>query len=90
MSACKMDAVFHLEERYSKVSIAYSTNGEKEEVERVVNEITSSYDLKPNIYNSSISGGREVVVIEYNDDYDRIAGDIFEKIIKALGITDCQ
>ena len=46
--------------------------------------------MKPEIHVTSISNGREVLVIEYHDDISRESGAIFEEIIKALDIKVCN
>jgi hypothetical protein len=84
-----MDAEYHGEERFSKLSIAYTTEQDRESIEKALAEITPNSDLVPNIYTSDISNGRKVLVIEYHDDYDRDAGKIFEELMKKLDIKIC-
>lgn len=81
-----MDAQVRSEEKFSKLSIAYKGKQEEDLVNSVVDSIVSKYKIKPEMYVTSISNGRNVLVIEYEDDEDRVAGDIFEKIIKTLDI----
>lgn len=81
-----MDAQVRSEEKFSKLSIAYKGKQEEELVNSVVDGIVAKYEIKPEMYVTSISNGRSVLVIEYEDDEDRAAGDIFEKIIKTLDI----
>lgn len=90
MSSCHMDAIFHSEERYSKLSISYSTEEEHQQIETTLKHIAKDYTLKPSIYTTDISGGRKVLVIEFHDDYDREAGEIFEQMIKELDIKKCE
>lgn len=90
MSNCSIDAEYKGEERYSKLSLAYATEDERARIEKAIAEITPDHNLTPSIYVSDISDGRKVLVIEYHDDYDREAGKIFERIMKALGITSCN
>jgi hypothetical protein len=84
-----MDAEYHGEERFSKLSIAYTTEQDRVNIEKALEEVTPDSELTPNIYTSDISNGRKVLVIEYHDDYDRDAGKIFEKLMKKLNITIC-
>ncbi len=86
MSPCTIDAEYKGEERYSKLSIAYTTPEDKTRIDEAVNAITPKYDLKPQFYTSNISNGRQVLVIEYHDDYDRQAGAIFEELLATLDI----
>jgi hypothetical protein len=46
--------------------------------------------MKPETYTCAISNNREVLVIEYQDDNGREAGDIFEVIMKKFNITHCD
>ena len=86
MSQCTIDAEYKGEERYSKLSVAYTGKEEKEQVDVAVHNATKKSDLVPHLYTSDLSNGRQVLVIEYHDDYDREAGTIFEEILKALDI----
>lgn len=85
-----IDAEFRSEERFSRLSLAYKGEEEKKRVNDCVDKITSKYSLKPEIHSTAISHGKEVLVIEYHDDMDREAGDIFEEMMKALDITECD
>ena len=85
-----IDAEFRSEERFTRLSLAYECNGEKEKVIKITEDIINKYDKKPDVHTSNISGGREVLVIEYHDDIDREAGAIFNEIMKALDITECD
>lgn len=86
MSSCTIDAEYKGEERYSKLSIAYTTPEDKMRIDEAINSITPKYDLEPHFYTSNISNGRQVLVIEYHDDYDRQAGAIFEELLAILDI----
>lgn len=85
-----IDAEFRSEERFSKLSIAYEGKEEGKLVCSTIEGITAKHTKKPETYTCNISNGREVLVIEYHDDMDREAGAIFEEIMKALNITECN
>ena len=85
-----IDAEFRSEERFSRLSLAFCDKEERERVVSEVEKIVAKYPLTPDIHFSDISGGKSVMVIEYHDDIDREAGEIFEEIIKTLGIENCQ
>lgn len=85
-----IDAEFRSEEKFSKLSLAYEGEEEGKLVCSTVEKITSKYSIQPESYTCNISHGREVLVIEYQDDNDREAGEIFEEIIKSLNITKCD
>ena len=85
-----IDAEVRSEERFSRLSLAYEGNEEKAKVNACVEEITAKHSLTAEMYTTSISNGREVLVIEYHDDLDRESGVIFESIIKTLDIKICN
>ncbi|MDQ1244212.1 MAG: hypothetical protein QG565_552 [Campylobacterota bacterium] len=85
-----MDAKVRSEEKFSKISISYEGKEEAELVCSTIDKITSKYPIKPESYTCRISNKKDVVVLEYQDDVDRMAGDIFEEIIKTLNIAICD
>ena len=85
-----IDAEYRGEERYSKLSIAFGTQEEEDRVNAAIEDITSQFKIKPQIYSSDISNGRKAIIIEYHDDYDRDAGVIFERLMKTLDIKECD
>jgi len=85
-----IDAEFRSEERFSRLSLAYTKGEEKEKVCSCVDTIVSKHKMKPEIHTTAISDGREVCVIEYHDDLDRESGAIFEEIMKSLDIHECN
>jgi len=85
-----IDAEFRSEEKFSKLSLAYEGEEEGKLVCTTVDNITAKYSIKPETYTCSISKGREVLVIEYQDDCNRESGEIFEEIIKSLDIKSCD
>jgi len=82
-----LDAEHKSEERFTKLAIAYENDEEKQRVNQEVDKIIGRYDIQPQMYVTAVSSGKEVLVIEYEDDTCRESGAIFEKIIKALNIT---
>lgn len=85
-----IDAEFRSEERFSRLALAYKGEEEKTKVNLCVEKIVAKHSLVPEIHFTSISGGREVLVIEYHDDMSRESGDIFEEMIKELDIKECS
>jgi len=85
-----IDAEFRSEERFSRLALAYEGDQEKSKVNSCVDSIICRYKIKPEIHTTAISNGREVLVIEYHDDMDREAGEIFEEMICALDIKQCN
>ncbi len=90
MSVCSIDAEYRAEERYAKLSLAFTTDEEYQRINEVVEEMTALCYSKPQLYTSNISNGRRVLVIEYHDDNNREIGAVFEKIMKKLNITSCD
>ncbi len=85
-----IDAEFRSEERFSRLALAYKGDEEKNKVNDCVDAIVAKHSMTPEIHVTSISNGREVLVIEYHDDMSRESGAIFEDIIKALDIKVCN
>ena len=85
-----IDAEFRSEERFSRLSLAYKEEDEKKQVNSCIEAIISKYKMQPELHTTSVSNGKEVLVIEYHDDNNREAGNIFEEIIKALDIKKCN
>jgi endo-alpha-1,4-polygalactosaminidase (GH114 family) len=83
-----LDAEFKSEERFSKLSIAFEDSEEKSRVISEADKIIAKHSLKPETYITKVSNGKEVLVIEYQDDVARECGAIFEEIIKVLNIKD--
>ena len=82
-----IDAEYKGEERYSKLALAYTTEDEAKMINQSIKDFCEAKcDLIPEIYTSSLSNGRKVIVIEYHDDYDRTAGRIFQQILKKLDV----
>jgi aspartokinase len=85
-----IDAQVRSEEKFSKISIAYEGEEEAKLVCSKIDEIIARHGIKPETYTCNISKNKDVIVIEYHDDVDREAGDIFEEMIKELHITKCD
>ncbi len=85
-----IDAQFRSEERYAKLSIAYEGKEEGQFVCSTVDAVIAKYEIQPETYSCNISDSKDVLVIEYHEDMDREAGAIFEEILKALGIKECN
>ena len=85
-----IDAEFRSEERFSRLSLAFCNKEEREKVVSKVEQIIKKYPLKPDIHFSDIAENKAVMVIEYHDDNNREAGEIFEEIIHSLNINYCD
>jgi hypothetical protein len=78
------------EERYSKLSLAYSTAEEKQQIEKAIAECTAECSIEPVIYAGDVTGGKKMITLEYHDDCDREGGAVYEKILCTLGIKECH
>ncbi|MDD5051507.1 MAG: hypothetical protein PHO27_02100 [Sulfuricurvum sp.] len=90
MPVCSIFADHKSEERYSKLSLAYSTEEEHRMIEEAIQACTPLCSIAPNIYSGDITEGKKMITIEYHDDCDREGGKVFEEIIKQLGISECH
>lgn len=90
MAAACIDADFKGEERYTKISLAYDTDAQYKQINAALAKIHEDYRLDRSVYLTTGSNGRNIIVIEYHDDYDREAGEIFEALMKMLKIDRCE
>lgn len=87
---CSIVADHKSEERYSKLSLLYTTDEEKQQIEDAITKCSSACSLTPITYGGDINQGKKMITIEYHDDCDREGGVVFEKILNCLGIKECQ
>jgi len=90
MAGSCIDIEYKTEERYSKISIAFSEEDEYQEINQAIAEVSKEVTMENSSYITDVSNGKKVVVVEYHDDYDREAGDIVEALMKRLDITTCS
>ena len=90
MPVCSIVADHKSEELYSKLSLAYSTEEEHQMIEQAIAECTPLCSIKPTIYAGSVTEGKRMITIEYNEVCDREDGKVYEAIIKQLGIEECH
>ena len=82
-----LDAEFRSEEKFSRLSIAFESEDEKQKVNQEIDKIVAKYPIQPEIYTTAVSNGKNVLVIEYGEDINRESGAIFEEMIQVLEIT---
>jgi len=90
MSVPCIDAEYKGEERYTKISLAYSNDEQCAEINTALQNVLKDCTLDYNSYASVTPNGRKVIVIEFHDDYDREGGKVLEKLMKTLDIKACQ
>ena len=83
-----IDAEFRREEKYQRLSIAYTELEEEVLVGSTVDIILEKCEMEAETYITSIKNGKEVLVIEYHDCSTRNCSLIFDEIIKTLNITE--
>lgn len=84
-----IDAEVRSEERFSRLSLGYESEDEKQKVTQCLNNAIERHNIKPEMYTTKVSNGKEVIVVEYHDDVCREAGNIFEDILCSLDIKQC-
>ena len=82
MPVCSIVADHKSEERYTKLSLAYSTEEEHQLIEKAIAECTTLCSIQPNIYGGAVTEGKRMITIEYSDDCEREGGTEYEAIIK--------
>ena len=86
-----LDAQYRAEEKYTKLSVGFDNSEEKERIIKAIDEVTSDCNKEQlEQYTCKVSGGREVIVVEYHDDNIREGGEMFEALIKKLNISCCD
>ena len=73
------------EERYSTLNLEFSKQQDKEKIVLALESMLKISDLKPEVtyYANSIT-------LEFKDDYDKVGGDFYTKILKKLDIKECE
>ena len=90
MTECSIVADHKSEERYTKLSLAYTTAEEKQQIEDAIAECSAGCSIIPVTYGGDVTQGKKMITIEYHDDCDREGGAVFEKILNCLGIKECH
>ena len=79
-----------MEERYSRLVIEYFTLAQKEDIFNATNETIKEQKIYPSQMIQPKGEFEGEFSLEFNDDYDKVAGDFFETIIKKLNIGTCE
>jgi len=84
-----IEAIHHSEERYTSLTlIAYSTE-QRNKITDILNREVPQNKADILISESEVDSILETT-IEYHDDYDKKSGVIYDKILKALNIDECN
>ena len=89
MNNNSIQAIHHSEERYTSLTlIAYSTE-QRNEITNVLNKEIPQNKEDVQVSESEVDSILETT-IEYHDDYDKKSGGVFDNILKALNINECN
>lgn len=88
-----MEAYYRREERYEGLQVVFwNQEQNREKVLNVIESAKKKHDTNPNVFENCYKDEPDkcAFYIEFNDDYDKIAGDFFESILCDLGIKSCS
>ena len=83
-------AYHEMEERYSRLVLAYNSNEQRNHICNTVGKIIDTFGVAPAV---TITPGKDLsgeYSIEFHDDYDKQSGKFFEEVIKQLDIDHCE
>jgi len=82
-------AYFRREERYEGLQVAFNKKtSNREEILKTIEGLQEEMGLKPDIFENCYENDPDkcALYIEFSDDYDKDAGEFFEKLLCRLGI----
>ncbi len=83
--------VYHeMEERYARLVIEYFTLDQKESIFNATNELIKEFSIYPSQTIQPKGEFQGEFTLEFNDDYDKNAGEFFDALIKKLNISKCE
>ncbi len=83
-------AYHEMEERYSRLVLAYSSTEQRNHICNTVGKIIEVFKVAPSVV---VTPGKDLsgeYSIEFHDDYDKQSGKFFEEVIKQLDIEHCE
>lgn len=83
-------AYHQMEERYSQLVIEYFTLEQKEAIFHATNELIKTLKVFPSQTITPKGEFQGEFCLEFSDDYDKVSGAFFEKIIEKLNINKCE
>ena len=89
----KIKAYYRREERYEGLQIVfYKDTDDREKVQRVIDESIKNRTTTPKVFENCYKDepNKCAFYIEFEDDYDKEAGNVFEEILARLGISKCS
>lgn len=89
----RIKARVRMEERYAGMSLACGCDKEiQKEILDAVEEVKKEMGVNPTVFDNPNKDcpEKEGFYIEFEDDYDREAGQFFEKLLRKLKIDKCD
>jgi len=86
---CAM-AYHEMEERYSRLTVSYSSLTKKTEIFTVINANVEKHQITPEIVITPSAVGEGEYAIEFHDDYQKKAGAFYDDVLNALHIKICR
>jgi hypothetical protein len=83
-------AYYRQEERYIGMNITYVDSADKVKIVDAVASNKNKYQVDPSVFESNKEDGSGGIYVEFNDDYDKDAGDFYEGVLKDLGVEKCE
>lgn len=77
---------YRQEERYIGLNLAFVDDSDKAKILQAIEDLKSKYENLPNIFESKKDNGGGIY-IEFNDDYDKEAGEYLEELLHKLNIV---
>ncbi len=86
-----LKAYHETEERYARMEILFNTIDERKRICNCVSELIKNEKLYPSTTIMQHKGKESgEYIIEFHDDYDKLSGDFFEKVLNKLNIHECE
>jgi hypothetical protein len=89
----RIKASVRMEERYAGMSLKCGCDDAlKKEILDAIEEVKKEIDANPTVFDNPNKDcpEKEGFYIEFDDDYDRVAGDFFQRLLKKLKIDKCE
>ncbi len=83
-------AYHEMEERYSRLVLAYSSTEQRNRICDTVGKVMELFQLEPAVTITPKKDLGGEYAIEFHDDYDKQSGKFFEEVIKRLDIDYCE
>ncbi len=93
MEEKKIKAYYRREERYEGLQIVFfKDTDDREKVQKVIDDAVERSGTAPKVYENCYKNepNKCAFYIEFEDDYDKDAGALFEDVLCKLGITQCS